>query len=207
MSKKQKLVPVVTQDYESQEVLMVAYMSEAALMKTLQTGKVHYYSRSRQELWEKGATSGHTQRLRSIHRDCDGDALLVKVEQVGPACHTGQKSCFFETLRSPDDVKWSEGSATFTDTLLGLCEVIEKRRDTVQEGSYVSALLTGGVDRVLKKVAEESGEVLIACKNADRAAMVHELTDLWFHILVLMTQVGISLDDVGLELERRSKIE
>ncbi|WP_245872809.1 bifunctional phosphoribosyl-AMP cyclohydrolase/phosphoribosyl-ATP diphosphatase HisIE [Deinococcus planocerae] len=192
------LIPVVTQDARTGAVLMQAYADRAAVERTLQTREATYHSRSRGEQWVKGATSGHTQRVVSVALDCDGDSVLYRVEQTGPACHTGEYSCFHRTLLG------EEGATTGLDgTLERVYATITGRLATLPENSYVARLHAGGLDRVLKKVAEESGEVLLAAKNGDRAELATEVADLLFHTLFVMAEVGVSPADVGAVLQGR----
>lgn len=192
------LIPVVTQDARTGAVLMQAFADAAAVQRTLATREATYYSRSRQEQWVKGATSGHTQRVVSVTADCDGDSLLYRVEQTGPACHTGTYSCFHQPLL--------EGQAQ-QDALDGTLErvyaTITERLVTMPENSYVARLHAGGLDRVLKKISEESGEVLLAAKNHDRAELATEVADLLFHTLFAMAEVGVSPADVARVLQER----
>lgn len=192
------LIPVVTQDARTGTVLMQAFADAAAVQRTLATREATYYSRSRQEQWVKGATSGHTQRVVSVTADCDGDSLLYRVEQTGPACHTGTYSCFHQPLL--------EGQAQ-QDALDGTLErvyaTITERLVTLPENSYVARLHAGGLDRVLKKISEESGEVLLAAKNRDRAELATEVADLLFHTLFAMAEVGVSPADVARVLQER----
>lgn len=192
------LIPVVTQDARTGAVLMQAFADAAAVQRTLATREATYYSRSRQEQWVKGATSGHTQRVVSVTADCDGDSLLYRVEQTGPACHTGTYSCFHQPLL--------EGQAQ-QDALDGTLErvyaTITERLVTLPENSYVARLHAGGLDRVLKKISEESGEVLLAAKNRDRAELATEVADLLFHTLFAMAEVGVSPADVARVLQER----
>ena len=180
------LIPAIVQDLHTGRVLMLAYMNEESLNKTLASGETWFYSRSRQELWHKGASSGHTQTVKRIDYDCDGDALLVYVEQKGGACHTGATGCFYRTLTG-------EAVAVGQQFLPELEQIIAERKFNRPPGSYVSKLLNGGLDRILKKVAEEAGEVIIAAKNADREELIYECGDLLFHLLVLLAAQDVSL--------------
>ena len=192
------LIPVVTQDARSGAVLMQAYADRAAVERTLGTREATYYSRSRGEQWVKGQTSGHTQRVVSVHVDCDGDSLLYRVEQTGPACHTGEYSCFYRPLL--------EGDAPDTGldgTLERVYATITERLATLPEGSYVARLHAGGLDRVLKKISEEAGEVLLAAKNADRAELATETADLLFHTLFALAEVDVTPADVAAVLQGR----
>lgn len=190
------LIPVIAQDARSGEVLMLAWANQEALTRTLETREGTYYSRSRGELWVKGATSGHIQRVVSVALDCDGDAVLYRVEQTGPACHTGERSCFHTPLL--------EGEEEGLDGVLGrVYATITERLRTLPEGSYVARLHAGGLDRVLKKISEESGEVLLAAKNGDKAELATEAADLLFHTLFALAEVGVTPGDVARVLAAR----
>lgn len=192
------LIPVVTQDARTGAVLMQAYADLAAIRRTLDTREATYFSRSRGEQWVKGATSGHTQRIVGVAVDCDGDSLLYQVEQTGPACHTGAYSCFYTPLLD------AEAPQTGLDgTLERVYGTIAERLATLPENSYVSRLHAGGLDRVLKKISEEAGEVLLAAKNSDRAELATEVADLFFHTLFAMAEVGVSPADVAAVLQGR----
>lgn len=216
------LVPAVVQEASTGDVLMVAYMNREALEKTLATGYTWFYSRSRNSLWQKGESSGHVQKVQDIWVDCDQDTLLVRVEQVGPgACHQGYKSCFHTTLheaKGADDLSGRDGDEkpkqTFDPaTVYGqgesaqivdhLYEVITKRKSQPAEGSYTTYLFSEGLDKILKKVGEESAEVLIAGKGGDREGLVMESADLLYHLLVLFVELGIPPQDLWLELNKR----
>jgi phosphoribosyl-AMP cyclohydrolase / phosphoribosyl-ATP pyrophosphohydrolase len=193
------LVPIITQEAGSKDVLMLAYANREALEKTLETGLAHYFSRSRNKLWQKGEESGHTQKIHSIRLDCDGDAVLYTVDQTGPACHKLEHSCFhnslLETEVKPETKIGSELEYVFA--------TIQDRIRNPQEGSYVAKMHNAGIDRILKKIGEEAGEVIIAAKNADRAELQLEVADLFFHTLFTMAEIGVSLEDVARELEGR----
>ncbi len=193
------LIPVVTQDARTGAVLMQAYADRAALDRTLATREATYYSRSRGEQWIKGATSGHTQRVVEVQLDCDGDSVLYRVEQSGPACHTGEYSCFHTPLLAAQDA----GPAGLDGTLERVYATISERLATLPENSYVARLHAGGLDRVLKKISEESGEVLLAAKNGDRAELATEVADLLFHTLFAMAEVGVSPGEVAAVLQAR----
>ena len=193
------MVPVVVQDYRTQEVLMVAYMNEEAYNQTLKLGKMTYYSRSRNELWTKGLTSGHLQYVKSLTADCDYDALVVKVIKDGPACHTGSESCFFEALYQDDD------KAEFS--MDGLYALLTGRKEKMPEGSYTTYLFSKGLEKILKKVGEESSEVLIGAMKNDKAETIYEISDLAYHVLVLMVQMGITVNDIRDELGSRHVID
>lgn len=191
------LVPAIVQDINTNKVLMLAYMNKEAVRKTLEEKTTCYYSRSRQELWKKGETSGNIQKLRGFYYDCDKDTILILVEQVGVACHTGSYSCFFnEVMSSGDNEK---------DILNELYEVIENRKNNPKEGSYTSYLFEKGLDKILKKIGEESSEVIIGAKNKNKEEMTYEISDLAYHTLVLMVNEGIGLEDIERELRKRKK--
>ncbi len=174
---------------------MQAYMNEEALRETLRTGYAHYYSRSRKTLWKKGETSGHVQKVISAAFDCDRDCLLLQIEQTGAACHTGNRSCFFQTK-----IAGERAGAVF---LGELARVVKDRKEHPAEGSYTSYLFEKGIDKIAKKTGEEAVEVVIAAKNADREELVGECADLLYHLTVLMEEKGISLSDVCTELKKR----
>jgi phosphoribosyl-AMP cyclohydrolase / phosphoribosyl-ATP pyrophosphohydrolase len=194
------LIPAIVQDVVTGQVLMLAYMNRQSLEQTLDTGLAHYWIRSRATLWQKGETSGHIQHVRDIRYDCDADTLLVIVEQVGVACHTGERSCFFRHLFEPAQstpLPASEG-------LLGqIYAVVQERKGRGSQESYVASLMARGQDYVLKKVIEEAAEVLMASKDGRREAIVYEMADLWFHAIVALSWHDISPQDVWQELQRR----
>jgi len=253
---EQGLVPAIAQDLRTDEVLMLAYMNEESLKKTVETGFAHYYSRSRQKLWLKGETSGHFQKVRSISFDCDFDAILLKVEQTGAACHTGHRSCFFtrlETNELRDGMKeenaaglsgeegggavesgasceadgavessasckpaaegekaagtaaagMKEETGNGSEVLQKVFDVITDRMENPKEGSYTNYLFTKGLDKILKKVGEEACEVVVASKNGSKDEIKAEIADLMYHIMVLLAERGMTLDDVYRELEQR----
>lgn len=193
------LIPAIAQDAATQAVLMVAYMNEEALHATLESGYATYYSRSRQALWRKGETSGNTQKVQAIYYDCDGDALLLKVEQTGPACHTGNYSCFANTLAQ------TQGQTPGFELLAEEYAVITDRRQRPVEGSYTNYLFEKGIDKMLKKVGEEAAEVIIAAKNPDVAELRYEIADLLFHTMVVMAQRGLTWQDILAEVKERRK--
>ncbi len=193
------LLPVIVQHARSGEVLMLGYMNEEALTATRTSGFVTFYSRSRQRLWQKGETSGHTLRVVEILQDCDGDALLILAEPAGPTCHTGRPSCFFRDL-SESEVK---GLLPPVAILVRLADRIHARRSTDPSTSYTARLLHGGVDRIGKKIGEEAAELIIAAKNGNPAEIAYELADLIYHSLVLLEQQGVPTEAVWAELTRR----
>ena len=193
------LIPAIVADAISGKVLTLAYMNRESLKITMERGLTCFYSRSRNELWLKGGTSGNYQHVVSITADCDRDALLVKVEKDGPACHTGSESCFTAPVFESDEL------AEFT--LRGLYELLEDRKAKLPEGSYTTYLFQKGIDKILKKVGEESTEVIIAGKANDKAETIYELADLAYHAMVLMVQMGITVDDVHKELASRHIID
>ncbi len=190
---KDGLIPVIVQDDESLQVLMLAYMNQEAFEKTKETKQAYYYSRSRQTLWRKGETSGHTQTVKSLAYDCDQDTLLLRVKQIGPACHTNNTSCFYRTVFG--DVK--------ADIFSELIGVLKSRKETLPENSYTGYLFKEGIDKILKKVAEETGEVLIASKNQSKERLVSEISDLAYHLMVLMVEKGVKIEDIKDELKKR----
>jgi phosphoribosyl-ATP pyrophosphohydrolase/phosphoribosyl-AMP cyclohydrolase len=191
------LVPVVTQDYMTNEVLMVAYMNKEAVEITLNEKRACYYSRSRQYLWRKGETSGHVQNLKGFYYDCDADTILIKVEQIGNACHTGAYSCFFNKVYEED--------VTDQAILERVYSQIINRRDNPKEGSYTNYLFDKGIDKILKKVGEETSEVIIGAKNEGKDELIYELCDLIYHSMVLMVEKGVTIDDLKKELTKRHK--
>ncbi|WOV88488.1 bifunctional phosphoribosyl-AMP cyclohydrolase/phosphoribosyl-ATP diphosphatase HisIE [Sporosarcina oncorhynchi] len=194
------LIPAVIQDEKNGEVLMLAYMNKESLEKTVQTKETWFYSRSRQELWHKGATSGNRQIVKRVSFDCDKDAVLVQVEPMGPACHTGKQTCFHETA--------FEEQASIRTIVHEIAAEISDRRNHPVEGSYTSYLFNEGVDKVLKKVGEESTEVVIGAKNQDKEELTNELADLTYHTLVLMELLDVTVEDVkGVLRDRRPKNE
>ncbi|MBD0383924.1 bifunctional phosphoribosyl-AMP cyclohydrolase/phosphoribosyl-ATP diphosphatase HisIE [Paenibacillus sedimenti] len=199
----QGLVPAVVQDAVSKEVLMLAYMNSESLQRTIQTGDTWFWSRSRQELWNKGATSGHTQKVKALRYDCDADTLLVLVEQVGPACHNGTYTCFTENIPLETE---SAAAASAGDrfAILSELEAVIASRDVERpEGAYTTYLFEKGVDKILKKVGEETAEVIIAAKNKDNDELRYEASDLIFHLMVLLRNNKLPLDDVMKELASR----
>lgn len=226
------LITAVVQDDATGEVLTVAYMNAESLAKTMQTGETWFWSRSRQELWHKGATSGHTQQVVDVRLDCDGDALLVRVNPNGPACHTGERTCFYRGANEPSpgpsqtEVRESRqvvGTIQPADSSLSLVNVaamdlgillqnlfklIQERKDQRPEGSYTTYLFDSGLDKILKKIGEESAETIIAAKNVNgndgRKELSGEISDLLYHLLVLMVERDVSLQDILGELSQRA---
>ncbi len=193
------MVPVVAQDYKTGEVLMVAYMNEEAFEHTLRTGKMTYYSRSRQELWIKGETSGHYQYVKSLTADCDCDTILAKISQVGAACHTGSRSCFFNEIMAQDLKEAANPLKVFEEVM----KVIEDRNIHPKEGSYTNYLFEKGLDKILKKLGEEATEIVIAAKNPNKNEVKYEISDFLYHMMVLMAEKGISWEEITKELANR----
>lgn len=192
------LIPVIVQDYKTGQVLMLAYMNEEAYEKTLRTGQMTYFSRSRQSLWLKGETSGHFQYVKSLSYDCDADTLLAKVEQIGVACHTGAYSCFFNDIITYDFEEKSPLSV-----LTDVYDVIMDRKVNPKEGSYTNYLFDKGIDKILKKVGEEATEIVIAAKNPGANEIKYEISDFLYHVMVLMAEKGVTWDEIMKELANR----
>lgn len=195
---KDGLIPAVVQDFYTKEVLTVAYMNRESLEISLKEKKTCFFSRSRQELWRKGETSGNFQHIVSIVADCDKDALTVQVIKDGPACHTGSESCFFNPVYKDEE--------TEEFSIDGLYALLQGRKKELPEGSYTTYLFSKGMDKILKKIGEESTEVIIGAKNS-REEAVYEIADLTYHVMVLMVEMGISLDDIRKELAGRHVID
>ena len=193
------LIPVIVQDYYSKQVLTLAYMNRKALEITLAEGRTCFWSRSRQELWRKGETSGNFQKIVSITVDCDKDALNVEVIKDGPACHTGSESCFFEPVYVAED--------TTPFSYEALYKMIEGRKTDPKERSYTSYLFDKGIEKIMKKVGEESTEVIIAATKGDREETIYEVADLAYHVMVMMVERGIALKDLTFELAKRHVID
>lgn len=193
------LIPAVIVEAGTHRLLMVAYMNRESLKISMETGKTCFWSRSRQELWTKGETSGNYQHIVSITADCDLDTLKVVVEKDGPACHTGAETCFFNSVYQ------SEGKSDFT--MDALMELIRGRKTNPQEGSYTTYLFRKGLDKILKKIGEESTEVIIAAKDNDPKETIYEISDLVYHVMVMMIEQGISLEDIRRELASRHVID
>jgi len=200
------LIPVIVQDWKNGEVLMLAYMNEDALKKTIETGFTHFWSRSRGKLWKKGETSGNEQIVKEISYDCDNDTLLVKVEQKGVACHTGNRSCFYSKLTQvviPSEARNLEVETFSGNVIDKIYEIILDRKRNLRESSYVSSLFKSGRDKILKKIGEEASEVVIGSKNDKKEEIIYEIADLWFHTLVLLGYHDISPEDIYKELQKR----
>ncbi|HEY5649409.1 MAG TPA: bifunctional phosphoribosyl-AMP cyclohydrolase/phosphoribosyl-ATP diphosphatase HisIE [Nitrospiria bacterium] len=196
------LIPAVVQDNRDNTVLMLAYMNRESIRKTLETGQVHFWSRSRKKLWHKGATSGNFLDLQELRPDCDGDTLLLRVKPHGPVCHTGSRTCFLKPVTRPSAQK-TRDDAVRSEILDRIFRVIQERKRRPSKKSYVSHLLKGGRDAILKKIGEESGELIIGSKNNNRSEVIWEMADLWFHTLVLLGHHGISPEDIYAELQSR----
>lgn len=192
------LIPAIVQDHINKKVLMLAYMNKESLEITIKEGKTCFYSRSRQCLWRKGETSGNTQQVVSIRTDCDRDTLLIDVIKAGPACHTGSETCFFEDIVAPEQEDFSYEN---------LYKMLVGRKVEKKEGSYTTYLFEKGTDKILKKVGEECTEVIIAAKGGDKAETVFEIADLLYHIMVMMIDAGITLDEVTAELAKRHIVD
>lgn len=192
------MVPVIVQDYRTDEVLMLAYMNDEAFDYTIHSGRMTYYSRSRQELWVKGLTSGHIQYVKSLTADCDYDTILAKVSQVGAACHTGNRSCFFNDIVKKDYVEKNP-----LKVLEDVYSIILDRKDHPKEGSYTNYLYDKGIDKILKKLGEEATEIIIAAKNPDAEEIKYEISDFIYHLMVLMAEKGVTWEDITQELSQR----
>ena len=193
------LIPAVVVDAESKKVLTVAYMNRESLEISIRERRTCFWSRSRKELWRKGETSGNVQHIVSITADCDRDALTVLVQKEGPACHTGADSCFNDPVFENDELS--------AFSLEGLMKLIEGRKVNKKEGSYTTYLFEKGIDKILKKVGEESTEVIIAGKAGDKKEAVYEISDLVYHVLVMMVEMGISIDEIKMELASRLVVD
>ena len=191
-------MPVVVQDYRTDEVLMLAYMNEEAFYTTLKLGRMTYWSRSRQELWTKGMTSGHFQYVKQLSIDCDNDTILAKVSQVGAACHTGNRTCFYRDL-----VKKEFNNVNPLEVFENVYQIIKDRKEHPKEGSYTNYLFDKGIDKILKKVGEECTELVIAAKNPDPEEIKYEMSDFLYHAMVLMVERGVTWEDITEELANR----
>lgn len=195
--KMNSMIPAIVQDYQTKQVLMMAYVNEEAYEKMLETKQTYFYSRSRHELWHKGETSGHFQNIKGMYLDCDLDTLLIYVEQIGVACHTGAYSCFFNEI-----FPYKDDSNIFHE----LYDLIEDRKVHRVEKSYTNYLFDQGVDKICKKVGEEASETIIAAKNDNKEELVGEISDLFYHVFVLMSQQGIHVEDIERKLRERHQI-
>ena len=193
------LIPVIVQDYYTKQVLTLAYMNEESLKITMEEGYTCFWSRSRQELWRKGETSGNRQKVVNITADCDSDALVIEVKKDGPACHTGAESCFF------NDIYMAEDETPFS--VEALYEMIKGRKTEPKEGSYTTYLFEKGMDKILKKVGEECTEVIIGAAKGDKEEATYEIADLAYHIMVMMVEQGITTKDVTAELAKRHVVD
>ena len=193
------LIPAIIIDYYTKEVLTLAYMNKESLDISLKEGKTCFYSRSRKELWRKGETSKNYQHIQSIKSDCDNDALVIEVIKDGPACHTGAESCFMNEIYEKENYK--------DFSIYKLYELIRGRKINMTEGSYTTYLFNSGIDKILKKIGEESSEVIIGAKNGSKEEIIYELSDLLYHSLVLMVEKNITLNDIKDELSKRSIID
>ena len=193
------LIPAIIIDYYTKEVLTLAYMNKESLEISLKEGKTCFYSRSRKKLWKKGETSKNYQHIQSIKSDCDNDALIIEVIKDGPACHTGAESCFMNEIYQKENYK--------DFSIYKLYELIRERKINMTEGSYTTYLFNSGIDKILKKIGEESSEVIIGAKNGSKEEIIYELSDLLYHSLVLMVEKNITLNDIKDELSKRSIID
>lgn len=193
------LIPAIIIDYYTKEVLTLAYMNKESLEISINEGKTCFYSRSREELWRKGETSKNYQHIQSIKSDCDNDALVIEVIKDGPACHTGAESCFMNEIYQKENYK--------DFSIYKLYELIRGRKINMTEGSYTTYLFNSGIDKILKKIGEESSEVIIGAKNGSKEEIIYELSDLLYHSLVLMVEKNITLNDIKDELSKRSIID
>ncbi|BBN99437.1 bifunctional phosphoribosyl-AMP cyclohydrolase/phosphoribosyl-ATP diphosphatase HisIE [Sporolactobacillus terrae] len=200
---EQGLIPAIVQDAQSKEILMMAYMNKESINKSLESGETWFYSRSRQELWHKGATSGNTQKIVDWAVDCDSDTLLIKVKPAGPACHTGKYSCFVPEKTDKQEAE-TVGSARY-EILAELEHVIAKREAERPEGTYTTYLFNEGIDKILKKIGEETSEVIIAAKNHSIAELEWEVSDVVYHTLVMLREQGVGFDRVLRVLEQRHR--
>lgn len=196
------LVPVIVQDVSTGQVLMLAYANKEAIQKTIDSGKSHFWSRSREKLWMKGEESGNVQDIKEVYYDCDIDTLLYLVKQTGVACHTGERTCFCRATDGNKDAP-TFGSSDSSKTLDEVYEVILDRKLNPKDGSYVSGLFEKGLDKILKKIGEEAGETIIGAKNEDKKEIIYETADLWFHSMIVLSYFEITPNDIYEELGRR----
>lgn len=199
---KMELIPAIVQDFKNKQVLMLAYVNEESYNLMLDKKETCFFSRSRNELWKKGATSGNVQKIKKMYMDCDFDTLLIFVEQTGVACHSGEYSCFYNLLAN-----YEEESGINDKILEDVYSMIDERNKNPKEGSYTNYLLNEGLDKICKKVGEESTETIIAAKNTDKDALIGEICDLTYHLLVLMYTKDITVEDIKEKLTERNKIE
>lgn len=200
--KKMELIPAIVQDYKTNQVLMLAYVNEESYNLMLEKKETYFYSRSRQKLWHKGETSGNFQKIKKMYLDCDQDTLLIFVEQIGSACHTGEYTCFFNEVIN--DIPNYEINKEILEEIY---EMIDDRKRNPKEGSYTNYLLNEGIDKICKKVGEEASETIIAAKNTSKEDLIGEISDLVYHLEVLMYDRGITLEDIRSKLTERHKIE
>lgn len=198
---KMKLIPAIIQDYLTNEVLMLAYVNEDSYKYMLKKKETCFYSRSRKELWHKGETSGNFQKIKEMTLDCDRDTLLIKVEQIGAACHTGEYTCFFNEIERFDREIYDK------DIIENVYKMISDRMKNPKESSYTNYLLDKGIDKICKKVGEEASETIIAAKNRDKEELIGEISDLAYHVLVLMFEQNITVEEIKSKLSERHKIE
>ena len=195
---KSELIPAIIQEKSTGEVLMLAYMNRESMQKTFETGYTWFWSRSRQELWMKGETSGHIQYVKELTADCDFDTILAKVSQVGVACHTGNPSCFFNEIVKKEYIEKNPLKVFET-----VYNIIEDRKNNPKEGSYTNYLFDKGIDKILKKVGEECTEIVIAAKNPDPEEIKYEISDFLYHVMVLMVEKGVTWEEITQELAQR----
>lgn len=197
---KMELIPAIVQDFYTKEVLMLAYVNRESYEYMIKNNETCFYSRSRKELWHKGETSGHYQKIKNISLDCDKDTLLIEVEQIGAACHTGSYSCFFNKIITVEE--------DYDNNIIeNVYKMIEDRKNNPKEGSYTNYLLEKGTDKICKKIGEEASETIIAAKNTDKEELIGEISDLAYHTLVLMLDKGITVEDIKKKLSERHKVE
>lgn len=197
---KMELIPAIVQDYSTKEVLMLAYVNKESYEYMLKNKETCFYSRSRGELWHKGETSGHFQKIKSMSLDCDKDTLLIQVEQIGAACHTGSYSCFFNEIESME----KDYDSFIIEKVYNM---IKDRKENPKEGSYTNYLLDQGVDKICKKIGEEASETIIAAKNTDKGELIGEISDLAYHVLVLMFDKDVTVEDIKAKLSKRHEVE
>ncbi len=197
------LIPAVAQDYISGRILMLAYMNEESLKLTLETGKATFFSRSRQSLWVKGEHSGNILWVKEVLVDCDEDALIIKVDPAGPACHTGEKTCFYRKMEKDGSLTEQKNETVSLSVLKDVYDVIVDRKANPKEGSYTNYLFTKGIDKQLKKIGEESAEIIIAAKNPDISELEYESCDFLYHLMVVMVERGLTWENLMAELDKR----